>query len=221
MKITDTEILFTSLVGSKIAQSIPRLSLVENELAKTVLPAIPFFPIKSNPPEISNSEFDEQNDIAWRADSPIGKEQQFFPLSFSVDNRNTWYLLPYEPFISVYGKNTIIRRNVAKIKNSIGSVKERWSQADYEITITGVLIGDFLKGDVSRCFPRTDFERLRRILTTAKQIDVQCPLLELLGINQIVIEDFSFPFSKGENVQAYEIKAYSDFPYQLLIDRND
>ena len=60
-------------------------------------------------------------------------------------------------------------------------------------------------------------QKLKEVLTHAKQVKVNCAPLELLGINDIVIDDFSFPFTKGENVQAYEIKACSDFSYNLLM----
>ena len=128
--------------------------------------------------------------------------------------------------INISGKNTIVRRNVAKAKTKGGlelggSIKERWNQGDYDITITGVLIGSLLTGNVEDCFPREDFEKLRDFMTAPKSLKVYCEPLQLLGINQIVIEDFSFPFTKGENVQAYEIKCYSDFDYKLLLDIED
>jgi hypothetical protein len=124
--------------------------------------------------------------------------------------------------ISITVNNIIIKRNVAKAHYDLqGTIKERWSRGDYEITITGVLIGSLLTGSVAECFPRKDFEILRDIITKPKSWKIECSPLELLGINQIVIEDFSFPFTKGENVQAYEIKAYSDFNYKLLLDIND
>ena len=58
-------------------------------------------------------------------------------------------------------------------------------------------------------------------MTAPRALKVYSPPLELLGINRIVIESFSFPFSKGEDVQAYEIKAFSDFDHKLLLDIND
>ncbi len=67
-------------------------------------------------------------------------------------------------------------------------------------------------------FPREDFQQLKNILTTANVVEVQSPPLEMLGINRIAIESFDFPFTKGENVQAYEIKAVSDFDHDLLIE---
>lgn len=213
-----TGILFSSLVGSKVTESIPRFNAVQNELMKRVLPPIPFLP-KTNADKIAKVTGD-YNGSVHQADAPLPEDRQFFPFSF-VSEDATRYLLPYEPMVNITGKNTIVRRNVAKAQNMIGSIKERWNQGDYEITITGVLIGSILTGSVDECFPREDFERLRDQMTAPRSLTVYCEPLQLLGINQIVIEDFSFPFTKGENVQSYEIKAYSDFAYNLLLDIND
>lgn len=213
-----TGIIFSSLVGSVTTESLPRFEAVQDELIKHVLPTIPFLPLKKSKP-ISQKKKDFTAEL-WKADKPIAEDRQFFPFSF-VGEDGERYLLPYEPMISISGKNTIVRRNVAKANGLIGSIKERWNQADYEITITGVLIGSVLTGNVEECYPRQDFERLRDYMTTPKSLTVYCEPLQLLGINQIVIEDFNFPFTKGENVQAYDIRAYSDFAYNLLLDIND
>lgn len=209
MNYENSDILFASLLGSRVVEKIPRFSAVQNELMKHVLPPIPFLP------------FGDRR--IWRADERLGEEEQFFPFSFEGPDGNR-YLLPYEPYLSISGKNIVVRRNVAKPKMEngeavfSGSVKERWGRGDYEITITGALYGAMLRGSVEDCFPKADFERLRDFLTRAERLRVYCEPLQLLGINYIVIEDFDFPFSKGENVQAYEIKAYSDFEHPLFID---
>ena len=135
-------------------------------------------------------------------------------------------MLPYEPMLNITGKNSIVRRKVAKVKNDkgvslSGTIKERWTRDDYEITITGALIGSLLTGDIEECYPKNDFQKLKDYMIEAKRISVRCEPLQLLDIGHIVVEDFSFPFTKGENVQAYEIKAYSDFDYKLLLDIND
>jgi hypothetical protein len=215
------DILFASLVGSRIAKQIPRLSVVQNELGKHALPGIPFLPNRNEITIATGAQ--EPFDNLWRADAPFPIDKQFFPLSFSIDDGNTWFLLPYETMINISGRNNIIRRSVAKWKaqegqkNRIGTIKERWSQDDYEINITGVLIGSMISGNVEDCFPREDFEKLRKVLTHAKEIKVSSPPLEYLGISNIVIEDFTFPFTKGENVQAYTIRAYSDESYNLIL----
>ena len=217
----NNDILFASLVGSKIVEMVPRLTAVQNELMKHVLPPLPFLPFR-NSEGIAVVEKTNDEQFTWEADRPLSEEQQFFPLSMSIDEGKTYFRLPYEPLISITGKNVIVKRRVAKLSSEnsnqlTGTIKERWSQDDYEITITGVLMGSLLKGNVADCFPIADFEKLKKVLTHAKQIKVNCAPLELLGINDIVIDDFSFPFTKGENVQAYEIKACSDYSYNLLI----
>jgi hypothetical protein len=220
------DILFASLVGSKVVKMIPRLNAVQNELMKHVLPPIPFLPFRNDEGVVEVSQEEYLN--LWEADKPVSQEQQFFPLSLSIDDGATWFRLPYEPLISISGKNVIAKRRVAKSEKNtatdlkagefFGTIKERWSQDDYDITITGVLMGALLRGNYEDCFPKADFEKLKKILTFSKHIKVTCPPLELLGINSIVIDDFSFPFTKGENVQAYEIKCCSDSSYNLLLD---
>jgi hypothetical protein len=219
------EILFASLVGSKLVKIVPRLEAVENELSKHVLPAVPFLPFKNKDSVggYSHAATEYGSPGLWEADKPTDEEKQFFPLKLSIDEGRSWFLLPYEPMINIGGKNIVVMRNVAKWNNDknrqlIGSIKERWAQGDYDISITGVLMGSLLAGNVEDCFPRSDFEKLRKVLTNAKEVLVQCPPLELLGINKIVILDFVFPFTKGENVQAYDIKAVSDDSYKLLLD---
>ena len=214
----DVDLLYLSLLGSKVAEKIPRFTAVQNELMKRVLPAIPFLPFK-NQEGIRRVEGNLNADVS-RADVPKGKDQQFFPFTF-VGSDGQPYLLPYEPIVNISGKNTIIRRNVAKADGLTGTIKERWNQDDYEITITGVLVGSIETGSVEECYPREDFERLRDFMTAPRDLQVFCEPLQLLGITNIVIEEFTFPFTKGENVQAYEIKAYSDFAYNLLLDIDD
>lgn len=219
--MNNNDILFASLVGSKIIEKIPRLTAVQNELMKHVLPPLPFLPFRNNEDIAQVPSEDYFNH--WEADKPLGEEQQFFPLSMSIDEGKTYFRLPYEPLISIAGKNIVIKRRVAKlgVENGqllSGSIKERWSQDDYEITITGALMGALIRGSYEDCYPRADFEKLKKVLTHAKEVRILCAPLELLGITKIVIDDFSFPFTKGENVQAYEIKASSDYNYNLLME---
>jgi len=225
MTLSNETILFSSLLGAKVAQQIPRFETVQNELGKHVLPPIPFLPVVNKPVTVGYPDYPVQNeDALWRADKPKNQEEQFFPFTFKDYETGQEYLLPYEPMISISSKNIIAKRNVAKSGNDIlrqGTVKERWSRDDYEIKITGVLIGSFLTGDVSKCFPRSDFLQLKKILQSRQAWGVYCEPLQLLGINKIVIEDMNFPFTKGENVQAYEISVTSDFDFDLLLTEDD
>lgn len=219
MTFNDNEILFASLIGSKAVESIPRFEAVQNELSKRVLPPIPFLP-KRNEIEIDNRQYEKLDDV-WQSDKPK-IDNHFFPLSFRRRGEGEqWYTFPFEPMISIKGANTIIKRKPAKAPNFIGTVKERWSQDDYSITITGSLIGFNERGSVEDTYPRKDFEALKDYCTAPEGLEVLCEPLQLLGINYLVVEDFTFPFTKGENIQAYELTCTSDFSPEFLLEIED
>ena len=125
-----------------------------------------------------------------------------------------WWLLPYEPIITVNGKNVIVKKQVAK-GNIRGSIKERWSQDDYQINISGIFMNPDNTG-----YPDKDVKELKRLCEAAK-VQVMSPLLEVFSIDQIVIESFDFPFTSGPNNQAYTIGASSDEIYKLLLRKED
>lgn len=130
------------------------------------------------------------------------------------DSISDFWLLPWEPFITVDGKNVIIKRNVSKAKNT-GSIKERWSQDDYSITIEG-----YFFTPESTQYPAEDVKKLREICEADEPVDVICDIFEALGIDSMVIEDFSFPYTQGEDAQDFVIKGSSDKDWELLIQEN-
>ena len=132
------------------------------------------------------------------------------PLSLRLEGAEEW-LLPEEPMISITGQNIITRRHVSKGRLR-GSIKERWTQDDYTVKIEGLLLGRDGR------YPKNDVERLRRYCEAGK-VKVLCPLLEIFGITQIAIESWDIPFTSGTTNQNYEITAYSDDIYKLLIAR--
>ena len=132
-----------------------------------------------------------------------------FPLTFKAQGL-TDFTFPIDPFITVSLKNIITRRTVSK-GSKRGTVKERWTEDDVEISISGV----FISSDGS--YP-ADVEKLRAFFNQHKSIDVVCTLLNQKDINQIAIESLDFPHTKGSENQAFEIKAYSDDVFQLLIE---
>lgn len=228
--MNNQDILFGALMGSNKVQTLERMNIIQNDLYNKVLPPIPFLPIQNQ--TTVQGVAGSQNSTIWKSqnisvgkqDLPLSEEQQFFPLSFSFDKDSQLWRFPYEPMVSISGGNNIVKRNVAKHGTETngmpmtGTIKERFSQKDFEITITGVLFGELLTGKPEDCFPRTLMTTLLNYLTKSGSLNVYCEPLNILGILKIVIEDFSFPFTKGENVQAYEIKASSDMNYNLLME---
>ncbi|MCD7973980.1 MAG: DUF6046 domain-containing protein [Candidatus Azobacteroides sp.] len=137
------------------------------------------------------------------------------PLLVKRRDESDYWLVPLEPAISVTGKNVIVTRSVSKSKLK-GSVKEYWAQDDYSITIRGKIVGS-----ANSAYPKSDVQRLIRYCEAGTELDVQCRLLELFGIEKMVINSFEFPFTKGENNQHYVITATSDSSYDLFINLNE
>ena len=136
------------------------------------------------------------------------------PLSLRLEEPGAReWLLPLEPMISLTGRHIIKRRQVNKglIR---GSIKERWAQDDYEITIEGVFIG------TDGRYPEADVARLKNFCEAAS-VTALSPLLEVFGISRLVIESWEMPFTAGAANQNYTIKAYSDDIYKLLLSSNE
>lgn len=137
------------------------------------------------------------------------------PVRIKWENESIFWTLPFDPVVSISGKNIIVRRNVLKQNQHNntrrGSIKEAWSQDDYEINIAGVLIGK--NGE----FPVEYLLKLRNYCEARKVIDVESDLFCLFNIGKLAIESFDLPFTKGIENQMYSLKAYSDDNFNLLV----
>lgn len=214
--INNDNLLLASLLGSKVVQQIPRIAAVENEINKHVIPPVNIIPRPNGADDIFEAESYESVNL-WMNDKAKAASAQFFPLSIKTTKDKEFFTLPWEPLINVEANVRIAERYVAKSgKNLIGSIKERWSPDDYNITITGAFYGQKMRGTYAETYPREDMEKLKQILLSAEAVEVQCELLQIFDINRISINSMNFPFTKGESVQAYEIRAKSDFPWSLV-----
>jgi hypothetical protein len=213
--MNNNDILFASLMGSKAIERLEKNIVFDNQLTKHVLPPIPFLPFQNDTGIASVSSSVSTN--KWSANQPLSQDQQYFPLLFSFSENGAKWLFPFEPLINVSGSNIIAKRKVAK-KATGGTIKERWAQNDYQITITGILIGAIEKGNYEETYPRASMRKLFDFIKSVGFVYVFSDLLNTLGILKIVVEDYRFPFTKGENVQAFEIKAISDNGYRLLTE---
>lgn len=137
-------------------------------------------------------------------------------IKWEEETENEWWEFPIEPVITITCKNIIVRRNVLKqdsVGTRRGSVKETWSQDDYEVSIAGLLISK----DAS-ALPESEIRTLRRYFEGRKVIQVKSDLFTLFNIEQLVIEDFSLPFTKGIENQMFTLKCYSDEVFNLLYE---
>ena len=135
--------------------------------------------------------------------SSINK-QSISPLS--IDG----YQLPIEPKISVRGRNVIAENLIAKNKDA-GVVAEFWQTDSYEVEIKGTLIGEDASNQAD-----ADIQAIANKCTLHKKLEVNSPFLTFFGIQYIVVKDWDFPFTDGENNQDYTIKGISIKPFDLF-----
>ena len=135
-----------------------------------------------------------------------------FPLYFAVEG-GPWWLLPYEPQVTIQGSNVLVKKQVSKGEVR-GTIKERWAQGDFRINISGILMGEGGR------YPSEDVKTLRSYCEAGKVL-VKSPQMELFSITQIVVENWNIPFTSGKANQAYTIDAVSDDIYKLLLRRED
>lgn len=133
-----------------------------------------------------------------------------YPLTLMCDGLPD-FTFPIDPIISLSFKNVITRRTVAK-GTKRGTIKERWTEDDVEISITGA----FSRTDGA--YP-TEVAELQKYFEWRGQIDVQCAFLNARDIFSIAIESFVLPHTRGLQNQAFQITAYSDDVFNLLIEQ--
>ncbi len=136
------------------------------------------------------------------------------PLRFQLDEQGAQeWLFPNEPMVSVSGGQAIVKRNVSK--GSVrGTIKERWAQNDYSVSIEGFL------SSPDGSYPADDVARLRAFCE-AGYVRCLSPLLEVFGISRLVIESWDMPFTSGSANQNFSISAVSDDIYKLILTAED
>lgn len=148
-----------------------------------------------------------------RAEGKSAEELIRFPhfcsLALLAPGSLGYWELPIDPLIAISCKNKIAHRGVLKVKQHNverrGSVKELWTQGDYEISISGVLISNN-----DNELPEDDLKKLRAFCEYRGALQVYSPLFTVFNITKICIESYDFPFTKGMENQMFSIKAVSD-----------
>jgi len=185
-------------------------------LGYSLIPIVPFKTVVT----VKNSTDGSVTDPALQEQinnglSALGSTYWQVPITFEkLKADESDFLLPIDPLVSISGKNIITRRYVSKSKMR-GSIKERWSQDDYSIQISGLLTSD-------DGFDVAYYEEQLRLFCEASQsVGIVCNFLNsVFGIFKISIESYDFPFTKGIENQAFTINGYSDDNYTLLVEKN-
>lgn len=129
-------------------------------------------------------------------------------ITFRTSDRE--YTFPDWPLIDISASKNIIK---TPIKGRNGTVKEYINIDDYLITIRGILINH--DGEE---YPEEMVNELHDIFKINKEMRVTTPVLNLLEIHNIVIQDLKFPEVEGYNhIQPFVIQCLSDEPVELVI----
>lgn len=131
------------------------------------------------------------------------------PLAFSWETEPpNWWVFPIDPVITISGSNNIVKRTPMKTAQgnaTRGTVKELWSQNDYDITISGLFINA-----TDNKIPGNDLLKLRSYCEGRQTVLVMADLFSVFNIKRIAIESFDLPFTPGKANQQFTIKAVSD-----------
>lgn len=131
------------------------------------------------------------------------------PLAFSWEGETEWWTFPIDPVITISGSNNIVKRSVLKTNNGTitrGTIKELWSQNDYDITISGLFINSAYDNKI----PTDNLLKLRSYCEGRQTVLVMSDLFTVFNIKRIAIESFELPFTAGKANQQFTIKAVSD-----------
>jgi hypothetical protein len=137
------------------------------------------------------------------------------PVRFKLSGWADWWTIPIEPEVTVSGGNVIAKRTVAKAKYR-GTIKERWTQDDYKVTIDG----DLINPDSDIEFPEADLAKLRQVCEAVEAVQVDCDMLKYFDVYKIVVETYDFPFTPGDNKQRYSLKCLSDDLTDVLTEED-
>ncbi len=123
-------------------------------------------------------------------------------------------VLPNEPTIEISGGKKIQRTEITGNTTRRGTVKELIYTGDYEIRIRGIA----LNYESSKTYPEDIVKSLNDLFLENRAQEIKCALTLLMGITDIVIDNWYFPHTPSQHAQAYEIIAYSDEAFELDID---
>ncbi|MCP4503693.1 MAG: hypothetical protein GY822_27510 [Deltaproteobacteria bacterium] len=150
-------------------------------------------------PVFSNLFFGEDEETGGSYRSLEGEQIDWEPIEINT------------VLFSVNQQKNIVR---TPIQGRNGTVKEYISDGDFDITIRGLIVSPD-----AETYPKEDVLKLVKILKVQDNLPIASRFLnEYFDITNIVVASYSLPENEGfQNVQAFEINAYSDEPVEISI----
>lgn len=129
-------------------------------------------------------------------------------------------------------------KNIIKtpIQGVNGTIKEYISDGDFSIVIDGILIGETLEGqqdsntnnqdvqaqvlqkeDIGNNYPTRDVKQFVSLMKVPQEITVRSNYLEAIGVDLMVVENWSLPQARGaSNYQPFSIRCSSETIINLV-----
>lgn len=145
---------------------------------------------------------------------------------YKKDLQGNYYYLPvvfihkgteYEidcAMVSITGKKNIVSTQMIGRK---GTVKELINEDDYQISITGIVIGE------NQQFPEEKLDKIKELYSINEAIELKCALTDIFlseenqMCDKVVITDISFPQSQQtEYTQIIEMQCITDRAFELI-----
>jgi len=104
-------------------------------------------------------------------------------------------------------------KNIVKtvLQGRNGTVKEYTSNGDYQINIKGAIVSQ----DANK-YPEDDVNTLVDILNVPSTLEVISDYLDLFGIDEVVVENYSLPQREGfRNMQLFNVRLIQNEPIIL------
>lgn len=125
------------------------------------------------------------------------------------NNAETQELLLEAAIVSFSKSKKIV---LTELQGRDGSFKELINNGDYAITIKGIICNK------APGYPIDQVVELKELVDVNEALKVTHEVLNAIGVDSLVITDFSCPDSPFQNMQPFTISAVSDNGFELTID---
>ena len=178
-----------------------------------------WFPRQETPGSYTGNDF---NGIE-NANTPVKTNSNKGTTLYKKDLQGNYYFMPVVfvhagkeheidcALVSITGRKNIIETPLVGRK---GSVKELINLDDYQVNITGCLLGH-------GAWPEERLEEINELYNVNEAIELKCALTDIFfsETDRVVIQELNIPaMNQVEEVQVIEIKCVTDRAFELIID---
>lgn len=186
------------------AQAVNRLLTAENEIEYEIAK-------REATKEITgydNFEILESDELGSSPRAHFEGVPIWMPVELRTKDRSLEDLLLDTAIVSIQQARNIVK---TPIQGRDGTVKEYISDGDYQISVNGILASNSLR------YPKSYVVELVEFMKLKQSIEVVSPLLNTIGVYELVVEDWSLPHTEYVNCQSYSFSAVSEKPIELIL----